>query len=124
MSLCQRVRLSPDSATKPSLKRLRCRRILGKSPLMSASLSPSTLTAEGGNCSQPSRSSLMEVRMSAYYALIQYTPDPVIGELINIGVVVFGDGRTRFRFLHNWNRVKRFGANITSLKAFAHQAQK
>src|SRR5262245_43933440 len=62
--------------------------------------------------------------MPAYYALIQYTPDPVIDERINIGVVVFGDGWVRFRFLQNWTRARQFGANITSLKAFAHQAQK
>ena len=61
--------------------------------------------------------------MSAYYSIVQYTPDPIIGEYINIGVVVFGQGRCLTRFLHNWSRVKQFGGNVTALKAFAHEAQ-
>jgi Protein of unknown function (DUF3037) len=60
--------------------------------------------------------------VSGYYSVIQYTPNPIIDERINFGVVTFGDGRVRFRFLKNWSRVKQFGANVTSLKAFAHKA--
>lgn len=61
--------------------------------------------------------------MPAYYSVVQYTPDPIIGERINIGVVVFGNGQILTRFLKNWSRVKNFGGNVTSLKAFAHEAQ-
>jgi hypothetical protein len=61
--------------------------------------------------------------MPAYYSVVQYTPDPIIGEYINIGVVVFGEGRFLTHFLQNWSRVKQFGGNVTSLKAFAHEAQ-
>jgi hypothetical protein len=61
--------------------------------------------------------------MPAYYSVVQYAPDLVTGERINFGVVVFGEGRLLTRFLQNWTRVKQFGGNVTSLKAFAHEAQ-
>ncbi len=46
--------------------------------------------------------------MPAYCSVIQYVPDVVRGERINVGVVVFGDGRTRVRMLADWSRVRAF----------------
>ena len=45
--------------------------------------------------------------MPSFYSVVQCVPDPFADERINIGVVVFGDGRIRSRFLHRWDRVER-----------------
>lgn len=47
--------------------------------------------------------------MSVYYTIVQCIPDPLADERINIGVIVYGDGRIRSRFLSSWRRVKLFG---------------
>ncbi len=44
--------------------------------------------------------------MPAYYTVIQYVPDPVIGERINVGVASYFEGAVRTRFLTNLQRVK------------------
>ena len=41
-------------------------------------------------------------------SIIQYVPDAVTNERINIGVLVLHEGRVKSLFLHNWNRVKQF----------------
>src|SRR5260370_836966 len=46
--------------------------------------------------------------MPSRYSVIRYVPDPTAGECINIGVVVFGNGRVLYRFVKNWDRVKSF----------------
>lgn len=47
--------------------------------------------------------------MPTHFSVIRYVPDPVRGERINIGVVVFdGAGRIWFRFLRDWTRVQAF----------------
>lgn len=57
--------------------------------------------------------------MPTYYTVVQYVPDPVIDERMNIGVIVFGDGRLRARFLENWHRVRSFGGeNISFIRTF------
>ncbi len=62
--------------------------------------------------------------MPAYYTVVQFTPDPVIDERINIGVIVYGDGRVRAHFLQNWNRVRQFGAKVRPLQEFARDASR
>lgn len=58
--------------------------------------------------------------MVAHYTVVQYVPDPVIDERINIGVIVYGEGRLRCQFLEDWRRVERFGGpEIGFLKDFA-----
>jgi hypothetical protein len=58
--------------------------------------------------------------MSSWYTVVQYLPDPVIDECMNVGVVVFGDGRLHTRFVHDWRRVRLFGqADVDFLKDFA-----
>ena len=44
--------------------------------------------------------------MSAHYTIIQYVPDPVAGERVNVGVAAFSNGLVKTRFLVNWQRVK------------------
>ena len=57
--------------------------------------------------------------MANYYTVVQYLPDPVNGERINIGVIAFGGGGIETRFLSNWRRVKSFGGDIQFLREFA-----
>lgn len=58
--------------------------------------------------------------MPAYYTVVQYVPDPIAGERINVGVIVFGAGRIQSRFLQNWERVRRFAdEDIEYVREFA-----
>ena len=62
--------------------------------------------------------------MPAFYSIVQYVPDPVIDERINVGVIVFGEGRVMSRFVDNWRRVRNFGSEgIAFLRKFADQAE-
>ena len=44
--------------------------------------------------------------MPAHYTVIQYVPDPVTDERINVGVIGYANGSVQTRFLVNWQRVK------------------
>lgn len=59
--------------------------------------------------------------MSSHYCIIQYVPNPIADERINIGVPVFDEHSVRTRFLQNWERVQSFGLaeDIDGLKDFA-----
>ena len=58
--------------------------------------------------------------MASYYTVVQYVPDPVTDERINIGVIVAGGGVLQSRFLSDWRRAKQFGVeDIAFLKDFA-----
>lgn len=46
--------------------------------------------------------------MPAHYTIVQFVPDPIADERVNIGVIVFSDSQIRSRFLQNWDRVSRF----------------
>lgn len=60
--------------------------------------------------------------MVSRYSIIQYVPNPIADERINIGVVAFSDHEVRVQFLVNWERVRNFGMkNIDSLKDFAER---
>jgi hypothetical protein len=62
--------------------------------------------------------------VASYYSVVQYLPDPVIDERINVGVVTYGDGLLRSRFLRNWGRVSQFGAeDVGFLEEFASRVQ-
>jgi hypothetical protein len=63
--------------------------------------------------------------MAAKYTIVQYLPDPLAGECINIGVIVFGAGQLLARFLDNWERVEAFAnyADISFVREFAEQFQ-
>lgn len=58
--------------------------------------------------------------MVSRYSIIQYVPNPIADERINIGVLAFDDRSTSVRFLSNWERVRHFGMeDIDFLKDFA-----
>lgn len=59
--------------------------------------------------------------MTAHYSIVQYVPDPIADERMNIGVIVIGDGEARCEFVRDWRRAQRFGnESIEYLKQFAH----
>jgi hypothetical protein len=58
--------------------------------------------------------------MTFYFTIIQYVPDPVANERINVGVMVFGEGKVFTRFVKNWTHIRRFGGeDISFLRDFA-----
>src|SRR5438552_11668042 len=60
--------------------------------------------------------------MSTTYTVVQYVPDPIADERLNIGVIAISGDRARARFLANWTRAERFGnASVHALRDFARQ---
>jgi len=60
--------------------------------------------------------------MTSRYSVIQYVPNPIADERINIGVVAFNNDVIQVRFVNNWERVRQFGVkDIEFLKDFAQQ---
>jgi hypothetical protein len=58
----------------------------------------------------------------SYYRVIQYVPDPVTDERINVGVVTYGDGSIRTKFLKDLRRARQFGggSDLGFVRDFAH----
>lgn len=62
--------------------------------------------------------------MPNYYAVVQYVPDLVRDERINVGVIAFGDGSIRSEFIQDWSRPKAFGGeDLTFLKEFGRHVR-
>jgi hypothetical protein len=63
--------------------------------------------------------------MASRYSVIQYVPNLIVDERINLGVLVSDEQDVRVRFLQNWERVRNFGLSedIDLLKKFAHEMQ-
>jgi len=55
--------------------------------------------------------------MPAFYSVIQYVPDAIRGERINVGVVVFDEHTVKCQPLENWHRVNSFGKGTRFVKA-------
>ena len=55
------------------------------------------------------------------FSIIQYVPDPIANERLNIGVVVAANQRIHVRFLHNWQRIKKIAGtdDLVYLRDFA-----
>ena len=63
--------------------------------------------------------------MASRYSIIQYVPNPIADERINIGVVAFDDNDVRVQFVNNWGRVQAFGGeDINFLRDFAKRMNK
>ncbi|WP_449417649.1 DUF3037 domain-containing protein [Phormidium nigroviride] len=63
--------------------------------------------------------------MASRYSIIQYVPNPIADERINIGVVAFDDNDVRVQFVNNWGRVRNFGGeDINFLRDFAKRMNK
>ena len=62
--------------------------------------------------------------MASRYSIIQFSPNAVSGERINIGVIAFDQQSARVTFVSNWKRVKAFAhADVTFLKDLAQEFQ-
>lgn len=61
--------------------------------------------------------------MTTRYSVIQYVPDPIAGERINIGIVAVGSDGIISRFVPSWERVRSFaaGRSIDFLPEFVRQ---
>jgi Protein of unknown function (DUF3037) len=59
------------------------------------------------------------------YSVIQYVPNPIANERINVGVLAFDEETVKVHFLSHWDRVRAFGAieNIDFLKEFARRME-
>lgn len=63
--------------------------------------------------------------MPSTYSIIQYVPNPLADERINIGVLAFDNREVRVYFVRNWERVRYFsGQNTSSIKDFAARMRK
>jgi Protein of unknown function (DUF3037) len=63
--------------------------------------------------------------MTSRYSIVQYVPNPIADERINIGVVAFDDNDVRVKFVNNWGRVRNFGGeDINFLRDFAKRMNK
>jgi hypothetical protein len=63
---------------------------------------------------------LKALSMASQYSVIQYVPNPIADERINIGVLAFNNQVVRVHFLQNWKRVKQFGnEDVSFLRDFA-----
>lgn len=65
-------------------------------------------------------------RMASRYSVIQYVPNPISDEKINLGVLVFDENDVRVHFLGSWKRIRCFAATeeINFLKNFTYNMQK
>lgn len=62
--------------------------------------------------------------MPSQYSIIQYVPNPIADERINIGVLAFDEKLVKVSFIKNWQRVKDFGRErIDFLQDFAQKMQ-
>ncbi len=60
--------------------------------------------------------------MGALFTIVQYVPDPLADERMNVGVIVVENGRIEGRFLRQWNRVRTFGGeDVAFLRDFAER---
>ncbi len=63
--------------------------------------------------------------MPARYVVVQYLPDPVKDERINIGVIAFDADGVDCRFLHDWSRVRCFANRpVGFLQEITHEMQR
>jgi hypothetical protein len=62
--------------------------------------------------------------MPSNYTIIQYCPDPVGDERLNIGVIAWDAGGAHVEFVETWERARSFGGrNVAFLRDFAQSMQ-
>lgn len=49
--------------------------------------------------------------MTSQFSVLQYVPDPLADERINVGVIAYDDSEQAFRVLKDWHRVERFAGH-------------
>lgn len=62
---------------------------------------------------------------SSYFTVVQYVPDLVADERINIGLIAVRGEKIKGRFIRNWTRIRTFGGeDLSFLKEFADRVGK
>lgn len=62
--------------------------------------------------------------MASRFTVVQYVPDLIAGERINVGVIAWDDQSVRCRFVKNWSLVSRFGGEEAAyVRQFAEQVE-
>jgi hypothetical protein len=62
--------------------------------------------------------------MVTKYSVVRYLPNPLSGEMINVGVIAWGEGKIAARFAKDWRRAKAFGReDISFLRDFVEQVE-
>src|SRR6266700_2867713 len=62
--------------------------------------------------------------MPTTYTVVQYVPDPIADERLNVGVIAVSGGRARSRFLTNWRRAERFGNASVGVREARERVQR
>jgi len=61
--------------------------------------------------------------VTSYYSQIQYVPDPIAGERINVGIVAIDTDGCEYQFVRDWRRAAAFGGqDVGFLREFAEEA--
>lgn len=62
--------------------------------------------------------------MASFYCVVQYVPDPIANERMNVGLIAYDAESVACRFVRDWKRVRAFGdSDITFLRDFARDIQ-
>jgi Protein of unknown function (DUF3037) len=63
--------------------------------------------------------------MVTHYTVVQYLPNPLSGERVNVGVIAMGGGQISARFVDDWRRIASFGAgdDISFIRDFARRIE-
>jgi Protein of unknown function (DUF3037) len=62
--------------------------------------------------------------MVTKYSVVRYLPNPLSGEMINIGVIAWGEDKIAAQFAKDWRRAKAFGReDISFLRDFVEQIE-
>ena len=60
--------------------------------------------------------------MTCQYSVLQFTPDPVAGELLNIGIVAWNADSAACKITNNWRRIRAIaGEKLESIQSYADQ---
>ena len=63
--------------------------------------------------------------MPSFFSVIRYVPDPITEERLNVGVVVYGEGKVLSKFIGEWAKVRIFGGeDIRFLREFADDIER
>jgi len=64
------------------------------------------------------------VNSPSHYTVVQYLPNPLSGERLNVGLIAWGGGRIAARFIEDWRRVHNFGGeDIEFIRDFARRVE-
>src|SRR5260370_37888151 len=62
--------------------------------------------------------------MITKYCVVRYLPHPLSGEMMNVGIIVWGEGKIVTHFMKDWRRIKTFGReDISFLRDFVEQIE-